>query len=50
MAGPVSRDQVKLVAGMLGGSLLLCSIGWVGNQKVTGKVCTLEKAASKQEA
>jgi hypothetical protein len=42
--------MVELLGGMLGGSLLLCTIGWIRNQKVAEKERTVEKTASTPEA
>jgi hypothetical protein len=47
---PLIHMMVELLGGMLGGSLLLCTIGWIRNQKVAEKERTVEKAASKPEA
>jgi hypothetical protein len=46
---PLIHMLVELFGGTLGGSLLLCTIGWIRNQKVAGKERTVEKASSKPE-
>ena len=47
---PLSHMLMELVGGMLGGSLLLCTIGWFRNQKVAKQERTVGKGASKPEA
>jgi hypothetical protein len=46
---PLIQMMVELFGAALGGSLLLCTIGWIRNQKVAEKERTVEKAASEPE-
>jgi hypothetical protein len=47
---PLSHMLVEMVGGMLGGSLLLCAIGWIRNQNIIKRERTANKAASKPKA
>jgi hypothetical protein len=47
---PITHMMVELVGGMLGGSVLLRSIGWIRNQNVAKQERTAYKSASKPEA
>jgi hypothetical protein len=46
---PLTHMMVELVGGALGGSIVLCTIGWIRNQNVAEKERTVEKASSKPE-
>ncbi|MGF9763337.1 hypothetical protein AAII07_50220 [Microvirga sp. 0TCS3.31] len=47
---PLTHMMVELLGGMLSGSLLLYTIGWIRNQRVAEEERTVEKAVSKPEA
>ena len=47
---PLIHMLVELFGGTLGGSLVLCAIGWGRNQKMAEKERTVEKTASRREA
>ena len=47
---PFIHMMVELFGAVLGGSLMLCTLGWIRNQKVAENERTVEKAASTPEA